>query len=497
VAAPLLRLCAVLLVVAVLAGGCAGSCTSKDASEEQQKPSRAARLAAWTKRIEEHRELVRQGATLSDEQRELFADAYYGVGVSLFRERKRTEAEAYLREALRLWPKHARAMLRLGDLYAAKREFKAAAQAYEQAGKLDVALRQTVRKRRTRLANLVLLVADQRLRDSQVTGAKQVLEFVETYLGDVAGDEVRERLRALEPLLRAERLLAEGKEAIARHPKDQGYKKLRQVATEYPRTYFAQEANRLLEENGQKIVLHDTATGYKLPPHWRRTTTQHFEIYYEKNAALTGAKRVAEDAFARITRTFGMGDIEWKTRIAVYLFSDDEAWANFVVANKGKAIMEWSAAFAVPWGNEMYMHVSEDKSTLLEHVLPHELAHVMHHRYVGGVYQPIFLKEGIAISMEKDGVKDARDEIERRVQRGAVYPLKQLIGFTEYPERDVRLFYAQSATVVGFIIHTYGLDGLKEFMFAFKDTPNAAVAIEEVFGISLDTFEAKWKKYAR
>ena len=492
---------AVALLVGILVGGGTGSCTSDDAADEQnaddeQNAAETSDLAEQRRLIEQHRALVAKGGTFTSEQRELFADAYYSVGLSFFRERKRAESEPYFREAFRLWPRHARAVLRLGDLYLAAREFKAAAQAYERAAELDVALRQAVEERRAQLAELVLLLADQRRRDFQVYGAREALEFVEKHFGDIAGDEARERLKALAPLLRAQKLLDEAKEDIAREPKDQGYKKLRQVAMIYPKSYFAQEANRLLAENGQEMVLFDTATGYRLPRHWRCTVTEHFEIYYEKRRAVAGTVRHAEAAFKKIVDDFGMGDFEWKTRVTVYLFSDSDEWQAFLRMNEDRT-MEWSGGFAVPSANEIYVHVTDSKGALYERLFPHELTHVLHHRYVGGIPQPLWLKEGLARWQEKGGVEEARRAIENLVKDDQAFTLPQLFSLTDYPEHAIKLFYAQSATVVGFIVAEYGLDALKDLMFAFSRTSDTRRALDEVLGIGLDTFEKKWKQYVR
>jgi hypothetical protein len=192
-----------------------------------------------------------------------------------------------------------------------------------------------------------------------------------------------------------------------------------------------------------------------------------------------------------------MSDAEWRTRITAYIFEDEGAWDAFVAANEDKHIQEWAYAFAAPWGNEIYLHIQSDKGQMFDHTLPHELAHVVHYRYVGGIYQPIFLMEGIAVSMEDDGVRNARREIKRRVGNHTAFPLVKLFGLTDYPKRDVRLFYMESATVVGFLIDEYGLERFKEFMFAFRNTSSTAQAIEHVYGISLDTFEKKWEKYVR
>lgn len=446
--------------------------------------------------IREHHALLKAGTEPTAEQCKRFAEAYHLTGVELSRCGKHQEAEQYLRAALRLDPQHANATLAIGELLAARRQFKAAALAYKRAEELDSKLSSAVAARRRALLQVVLRIADQRAADCAIAGAKQVLDFVHHYLDDVGGDEARARLEQIKPLLRAEELLNSARQDIARFRKPDAYAKLREVAANWPRTFFAQEANRLLEANGQRIVLQATATGFKLPPHWRRTTTEHFEIYHEKPATPTGTMRYAEKAFDKIVADFGMDDADWKTRVTMYLFSDRESWREFLAMNSGLT-HEWSGGFAVPSANEIYVYVNERKSNLYRRVLPHELTHVLHHRYVGGADQPLWLKEGLAQHQEKGCVKEARRRMADLVKAGQALPLRALFGLTAAPGDAVRLFYAQSATVVGFMIDEYGLEKLKQFMFAFKGGAEGEEAIASVYGIDLDTFEEKWRKYVR
>jgi tetratricopeptide (TPR) repeat protein len=493
------------VVLALGSGGCGGSRGEKDpdsprdraaASAANDGGSQAEALKKHQEQIAEHRALVQQGTPITDEQRAKYADDYYEVGAQLWRAGQRAEAEPYFLEAVRLWPKHARATARLGDLCALRRQFRAAAEAYQRATELEPDLAGAMAQRRTRLAEFVLAIADQRIDDYQIAGATEVLHFIEQYLNDVAGDKARERLKKIEPYLDAERKLNEGKEHLARLRKTDAYKAFRAVAAEYPRTYFAQEANRLLEENGQKLVLDTTATGYALPPTWRRTRTEHFEIYYEKRSGLTGAMRNAEEAYARIVRDFGMNDAEWKTRVRMYLFSDADSWRDFLAMNRSKT-MEWAGGFALPWANEIYVYVADHKADLYKDVLPHELTHVLHYRYVGPTFQPLWLTEGLAVSQQEGGVKHACNAIDRLVRNGKAFPLSELFKLTYYPPQALHLFYAQSATVVGFMIEEFGIAKFKEFLFEFAHTQDTVKAIESVYGMPLDTFERKWEKYVR
>ncbi len=492
---PRLLICVVLCIVGaflpaiVFLSGLPDAGNLAPVSEAAQ-PTERTDVTESLELVRQHRELVTSGKKPSAKQCELFGEAYYDVGRDLYRKGKRKEAGRYYCAALALCPNHGRAAIRLGDVYAAERRYKDAVEAFTRAETLDSRLEGAVKERREKLLEAVLQVADQRLKDCQVAGAKQALDFVERHLADACGDQLGERLKKIEPLLKAEALLNAAKDDFVWHRQADGYTKLRKVATEYPRTYFAQEANRLLEEHGQKVVLQGTATGYALRPHWRRKTTEHFVIYFEKSGVMARTARNAEKAYARIVETFGMADAGWQTRVTMYVFSDEEAWEEFLLENGKRP--EWAAGFAMPHLDEIYLHVTDKTKDLYVDLLPHELAHVLHYRYVGKIYQPRWLKEGIAQMMEKDAVDEARDVLKEYARMDKVYSLRELVSVRE---AYVYLYYAESILLIDFIIKEYGLEKLKELMFAFEDTKSGEEAITKVFGISLDAFEKKWKKY--
>jgi hypothetical protein len=122
---------------------------------------------------------------------------------------------------------------------------------------------------------------------------------------------------------------------------------------------------------------------------------------------------------------------------------------------------------------------------------------VLHYRYVGAILQPLWLTEGLAVSQQEGGVKHACRAVDNAIKDGKAYSLSDLFKLTGYPPRSIRLFYAQSATVVGFMVEEYGIGKFKEFLFEFAHTADSAEAIESVYGIPLDTFEKKWEKYVK
>jgi len=119
-----------------------------------------------------------------------------------------------------------------------------------------------------------------------------------------------------------------------------------------------------------------------------------------------------------------------------------------------------TGGIAVPRTTKDPARVYFFKSERLLTVLRHELTHVIFHETVEGLNTrtriPLWIDEGFAV-YEEEGMR--YDERARgAVNKNRAIPVSELVGYTAYPtDRDKNtLFYAQSASLVDFLINTYG-----------------------------------------
>jgi tetratricopeptide (TPR) repeat protein len=125
---------------------------------------------------------------------------------------------------------------------------------------------------------------------------------------------------------------------------------------------------------------------------------------------------------------------------------------------------------------------------------------------------PIWLHEGMARFYETRWRKAApsgdaaEDYLTPANQTLLVQALakNQFVGFKkmepslihlETPEQ-VQLAYAEAASAVDFINQSKGKTGIRELLGTLKDKPTAA-AIEQIYGMSFDAFETKWKAFLK
>jgi len=106
----------------------------------------------------------------------------------------------------------------------------------------------------------------------------------------------------------------------------------------------------------------------------------------------------------------------------------------------------------------------------LSEVLQHELTHVLFKEMTAGLRTdariPAWLAEGIAVYESRGHQYKAR--VTEALRTGRTIPTAEVVGSAAYPEdRDkISLFYAQSASLVDFLLNQYG--GVKFLAFSTK-----------------------------
>lgn len=129
-------------------------------------------------------------------------------------------------------------------------------------------------------------------------------------------------------------------------------------------------------------------------------------------------------------------------------------------------------------------------------VIPHELTHVAVHALTKNPYGdiPRWLDEGLAVYAE--GEPDEEDE---RVLAAAIRDNKMIsvqslsANFPADPDL-ARLSYAESASLVRFIIDHYGPDRLQELLAVFQEGATYDDALTRALGVDTDGLEEEWRQ---
>lgn len=143
------------------------------------------------------------------------------------------------------------------------------------------------------------------------------------------------------------------------------------------------------------------------------------------------------------------------------------------------------------------IHLNGEAPRLTTGVVPHELAHLLlPHRIGQGIVLPSWLEEGIACSEEPRLLQRHRArQVADALRAGTVFPVPELLGASQVPAERTDLFYAQSASLTGFLRERLGIVDLLSFARTLA-TQGIEAALSDVAGYAtVADLEYAWHRW--
>ena len=239
---------------------------------------------------------------------------------------------------------------------------------------------------------------------------------------------------------------------------------------------------------GQNKIVYD-----KFNWHIYHSTHFNFYFYDEERPSLQRVVDNAESAYLNLSQKFNY-QISKKIPLIFYAthsaFEQTNVDLNFISEGVG--------AFAEPARNRMVLPVdmSDDK---LNQLITHELTHIFEYEILFqgklgktiAANPPTWLMEGLASFMGQD--EDSRD---RMVLRDAVVN-DRVPAITKNPHGYFA--YRFGHAVFKYIQQKYGWDGLRDFIYEYRNTLGNTVdkALKRAFDVKPDEFDTRFRTWLR
>ena len=112
---------------------------------------------------------------------------------------------------------------------------------------------------------------------------------------------------------------------------------------------------------------------------------------------------------------------------------------------------------------------------------------------INGELLPRWLDEGLAVYAEGELDPRYRDILEAAIREDELFSIRSLNdSFTEHADRAY-LSYAESFSIVSYLIETYGRESMLELLEAFQSGYRYDSALFQVYGFDADGLEAEWR----
>ena len=224
---------------------------------------------------------------------------------------------------------------------------------------------------------------------------------------------------------------------------------------------------------------------------WRSLAEGGMTIYWYKGDESFAQEimATAQQALARLANDTG-AYLERPIRIYLYANARDLQGAMIYP-------QEWTGGAAFTRYDTITIGIAPSNLQWGKRAIAHELTHLVIHQITLNPYGglPTWLDEGLAMYTEGVLSSQFTTQLNRAIAEDGLISVRSLSSpFSAYADEAV-LAYAQSYSVVEFLISNYGQDKMLELLDTFREGSGYDAALEKVYGFNMDGLDALWRDY--
>jgi hypothetical protein len=194
-----------------------------------------------------------------------------------------------------------------------------------------------------------------------------------------------------------------------------------------------------------------------------------------------------QQGLARLTQYIGAYP-ERPIRIFVYASTGDLQGAMIYP-------QEWSGGVAFTEFSIIAIAIAPSELDWGRKALVHELAHLVVHQATFGPYGrlPVWLDEGLAMYSEGELDPVFGSYLEEAILKNELVSVRSLCSpFSAYSDK-ARLSYAESYSLVEYLLDNYGRDKMLDLLTLLKEGSTYDEALTQVYGFDIDGLDVRWR----
>jgi hypothetical protein len=224
---------------------------------------------------------------------------------------------------------------------------------------------------------------------------------------------------------------------------------------------------------------------------WRSLTEGRVNLYWYQGDGPFARELMAvvQQALGRLNDYTG---VELEKPVKLYIYANAQDLQGSMIYPQ-----EWTGGVAFTRYGIMAIGISNDNLDWGERAIAHELTHLVIHQVTLNPYTnlPTWLDEGLA--MHSEGPLEAVfvNYLNGAIAEDRFISVQSLASpFSAYAG-EAALSYAQSYSLVEFLITSYGQDKMFELLSTFRAGATYDGALEQVYGFDMDGLDALWQEW--
>ncbi len=248
----------------------------------------------------------------------------------------------------------------------------------------------------------------------------------------------------------------------------------------------------ITDASGARLVTEEQSTTYEdVRFEWQSISDGNLSVHYyfgdlTSQQTVLRTAREAVDRFSDLLNT----TVDFPVKIWVYRTAAEMAPA--VASRRGQG-PDTSIQTLGEVGAVDTALVSRD-TTFLD-IVRHELAHIVtNHATEHHISEiPTWINEGLSTYAQRQLLASEEQALGLAIQRNRVLPITSLNASARGSAGDVSIFYAESGSLIAYLIGTFGDDKFGEFIAALADDTTDK-AMQAVYGFDQLGLENRWRK---
>ncbi len=212
-------------------------------------------------------------------------------------------------------------------------------------------------------------------------------------------------------------------------------------------------------------------------------------LWYKGDLAF--AQELLGAADAALERLSGEVGVTLEQPVKIYIYASSQDLQGALVYPQ-----EWTGGVAFPDYSTIIIGISPDDLAWGKRAIAHEMGHMVVHQCVFGAYGglPTWLDEGLAMDAEGELRSDLKVLLYEAIAHDTLFSVRTLASSFPADPDEARLSYAESYSLVQFLIDSYGSDRILALLDVFKEGSTYDEALLEVYGFDMDGLNALWRE---
>ncbi len=223
---------------------------------------------------------------------------------------------------------------------------------------------------------------------------------------------------------------------------------------------------------------------------WRETKSDFLTLYwYDRNEKF--ARTLIDAAEASLERLAADTGARLEQPVDIYIYaSSQDLQGSMIFPN------EWTGGVAFTEFSTIAIGVAEQNLDWGKDAIAHELGHMVTHQITFSPYGstlPTWLDEGLAMHAESDVDEHYVAALKAAAANDKLISLQSLSSPFSARSLEAYLSYAESQSVVEYLIDTYGKDKMLQLLHLYKQGETTDSALQITYGFDQQVLNDTWQ----